>query len=651
MSALSLASPFPIFTDIDGDPLESGYLYIGAAGLNPETNPISVYWDAALTVPAAQPIRTINGYPSRNGAPAVIYTSVDCSVLVKNKNGSLIFSALNQTSRLPASLISYPPSRTLGDKILENGISVKDYGALGTGTDDRAAILLARAAAAAAGVPLIFPSGVYGISDGLSLTENGLTDVWFEPGATLKLLGNTASGGMASVWDGVATTVPVRIYNASFDADEWPGENAISGVHPVGVTFYNLTVRNCKHDAIQPWFGGKAIQWEGAGETRNAQVFGFIAENCTVGIDVGAPTGATFGFTHIGFFGVSMRNVDIPIHLNDTTGNSVPDSSDQVELFVDGIQCRNCGKLTYPTSTSTGGGIIVMERGVKATVRNMQVVNDQGTYGTTDYGGIGALVRGQGKGLVLENVLVSASSIAAVFDFNPASFQSPYTGDVASYVLADNIRVYANVDYIVKCLPGGGKLGAGLMRGIEIGGTEAALAGIVDANAAAYTNTYLEVIDRENNFVSTGLLYLQQIDAFGNQLQGGSAIVGISDLVLREGNWVPIDASGAGLIFTGVTGYWQRIGKMVTCWCTLTFPATADASFALIGGLPFTIANVAVMRASGIVTFSNNSGVAYVYPVNNSTTFPLNAPDGSGVTNATASGSQFGFVITYLPSV
>lgn len=99
MSALALESPFPIFTDVDGNPLNDGYIYVGTAGLNPETNPVQVYWDIALTVPAAQPVRTIGGYPSRSGSPARMYVNgTDYSMTVRNKNGTLIYSTLNQTT-------------------------------------------------------------------------------------------------------------------------------------------------------------------------------------------------------------------------------------------------------------------------------------------------------------------------------------------------------------------------------------------------------------------------------------------------------------------------------------------------------------------------------------------------------------------------
>lgn len=101
MSALSVNSPFLIFTDRDGQPLEDGYIYIGTAGLPAEANPQSVYWDAALTIPASQPIRTLGGYPVRSGSPAAVYVdATDYSVAIKNKNSTLVFQSLNATQRI-----------------------------------------------------------------------------------------------------------------------------------------------------------------------------------------------------------------------------------------------------------------------------------------------------------------------------------------------------------------------------------------------------------------------------------------------------------------------------------------------------------------------------------------------------------------------
>lgn len=96
--ATSVLPPYPLFYDIDGSPLEEGYIYIGVAGLNPESNPQAVFWDAALTLPAAQPIRTLNGYPANSGTPAMIYTSTtDFSLTVKDKASVTVYSVLSNT--------------------------------------------------------------------------------------------------------------------------------------------------------------------------------------------------------------------------------------------------------------------------------------------------------------------------------------------------------------------------------------------------------------------------------------------------------------------------------------------------------------------------------------------------------------------------
>lgn len=93
MAALLLSSAFPVFTDKNGKPLEDGYIYIGTQNLNPETNPITVYFDSAMTIPAAQPIRTIGGYPSRNGSPAQLYVSSSCSMIVRDKKRAFVFNS------------------------------------------------------------------------------------------------------------------------------------------------------------------------------------------------------------------------------------------------------------------------------------------------------------------------------------------------------------------------------------------------------------------------------------------------------------------------------------------------------------------------------------------------------------------------------
>lgn len=174
MSTLSIQPTYPIFTDIDGQPLENGYVWIGTANLDPQVNPINVYWDAALTLPAAQPIRTLAGYPANSGTPARLYVNSDYSIRVMNRNGSVVYSAPAATERynevvlggLNASDVVYDPAgtgavaTTVQAKLRET-VSVKDFGAVGDGITDNTAAYAAMIAALPEGSVIEWPTGSY----------------------------------------------------------------------------------------------------------------------------------------------------------------------------------------------------------------------------------------------------------------------------------------------------------------------------------------------------------------------------------------------------------------------------------------------------------------------------------------------------------
>lgn len=132
MASVQVLSPFEIFTDVDGNPLEDGFIFIGQTGLNPIGNPVSTFFDAALTVPAVQPIRTKGGYASNAGAPSRIFIAeTSYSTLVRNKNNFQILLSLTS----PATSLIGPASSTDNELPLFNGASgnsLKGSGAIVT---------------------------------------------------------------------------------------------------------------------------------------------------------------------------------------------------------------------------------------------------------------------------------------------------------------------------------------------------------------------------------------------------------------------------------------------------------------------------------------------------------------------------------------
>lgn len=197
MTALSIQPTYPLFTDKDGAPLRNGYIWIGAANLPPQTNPIGVFWDAALTIPAAQPVRTINGYPSNNGTPGRLYVNSDYSVLVQDRFGTLVYSAPAAGERfsevvitgIDSSKVQYLPGGPGADPtnvqtVLRRTIHVDDFGAIGDGiANDSAAFqaavdyaesLVGTSAFDAVGVEIQLGPKKYLLGSTITVTNGGI---------------------------------------------------------------------------------------------------------------------------------------------------------------------------------------------------------------------------------------------------------------------------------------------------------------------------------------------------------------------------------------------------------------------------------------------------------------------------------------------
>jgi hypothetical protein len=232
MTLTQLAPPYPIFTDKSGSPLDNGYLYFGTVNLNPETNPITVYYDTAFTQPAAQPLRTSNGYVMRNGSPAAIYTNGYFSVTVRDKNKAMVIYSPSGYGITPGTSASSTDQMTYNEgdtgattRVLTNRlkdrITIKDFGAVGDGVaDDTAAIQAAITALGANGGQVYLPQGTYKVSSTINI-----------PLATWKpvLLSGAANTLIVSTHNGTVfndSTGNARFENIRFDGPGLANVNA-----------------------------------------------------------------------------------------------------------------------------------------------------------------------------------------------------------------------------------------------------------------------------------------------------------------------------------------------------------------------------------------------------------------------------------------
>lgn len=266
MSARSVEVPYPIFKNRDGDPLEAGYIYIGTAGLDPEANPIAAYWDEGLTLPATQPIRTLAGAPSNNGAAGRIFVDSDYSLTVRDKNGTLVTTVLTTPVLLAADTISADDGasgtlwttvqgfinylmgsmgaavvgfiqnltgavqRTVLQKLRET-VSAQDFGAVAdwngsTGTDNSAAIQAAIDAIAEG--TIVFTEGDYRIDEEILNTKNNIhlvgkgTVTFVVPPGT-----NTSTGVGINFYDNVgAQPVNCMLKNINVEISSNSGGNS-----------------------------------------------------------------------------------------------------------------------------------------------------------------------------------------------------------------------------------------------------------------------------------------------------------------------------------------------------------------------------------------------------------------------------------------
>lgn len=113
----------------------------------------------------------------------------------------------------------------------------------------------------------------------------------------------------------------------------------------------------------------------------------------------------------------------------------------------------------------------------------------------------------------------------------------------------------------------------------------------------------------------------------------------------EEGTWTPVDASAATLTFTANAGKYTKIGRQVTASCTLTYPATATANTAFIGGLPFAQA-APPNQSGGFVSVNTSATPIAIAGYSTNAVQPVNLA-GSDIANSVLSADTVAFTFIY----
>jgi hypothetical protein len=200
----------------------------------------------------------------------------------------------------------------------------------------------------------------------------------------------------------------------------------------------------------------------------------------------------------------------------------------------------------------------------------------------------------------------------------------------------DELNVYAfksfTVADMVPASTGGTFAGNVAVTGaLTVSGQTNTAAVLPSADA---TNPIGGASNRYTNLFLSGGVYL-----------GGTTSANLLD-DYEEGTWTPVDASGAGLTFTVVDARYTKVGRMVQCYAQVSYPSTADASQAGIGGLPFASASTANFSYGAFTVYTNYDFALWLNNNGGTFSFAHNLA-GASVSNANVSGKQFRLVWIY----
>lgn len=245
-------------------------------------------------------------------------------------------------------------------------LNVKQFGAIGNGSQDNYAVILAAdAAAAALACPLYFPTGSYAVTQVLNITRDELT--WFGDGPTASIIKLTVAA-TAVLWLGgtVGTTQYNRphIHDLKFDGNGASSTAALQVRNVQNGRFVNLRISNSAGHGLATTTSVLDLLVNNFYSRIQADYnatngFNFVGEKDTLYSDLLANNNTLAGF----YFGPATSSIES----TQCTCNGLLSRNNGGDGFIfDMLEKYNCGTLTsainggyglqFKSSITSGGG-------------------------------------------------------------------------------------------------------------------------------------------------------------------------------------------------------------------------------------------------------------------------------------------------------
>ena len=180
-----------------------------------------------------------------------------------------------------------------------------------------------------------------------------------------------------------------------------------------------------------------------------------------------------------------------------------------------------------------------------------------------------------------------------------------------------------------------------------VAGTRAlSIAGATDGGSSEILNCFNSSLASKFSVRDDGLTTVNgQINASNGIAIGGTGAANLLD-DYEEGSWTPTNSD---VSITTSSGYYIKIGRLVTITARINFPTNSNSSTTNIGGLPFAVddnlSNSAMGGAVGETTYTGSDRPMAAVEVSDVIRFRING--GTSMTNANWSNKSVRFSLTY----